>query len=93
MKSIDEFLKIIKDDPDLKTIIKKSGCLEKRFAVRKNSRNSQNGLVLKSFWEGIEGAEFRHLFETRYAVNRMNYAEISKLKTALMLYIREVRDT
>lgn len=99
LKTIDDFLTIIKTDEDLVTIINNSEHIHKDYKPRWIKRRgmkrlkSPSSYALEQFWNSQDKFKFILFFEKKYSFKTASTIEISKLKTALHLYIVEVLET
>jgi hypothetical protein len=89
MKTINEWLDILKTDEDLQLSIEKYQYINPAIDLSYTGKTCKN---FKLFWSGIEGAQFRLDCERKYNLNTGNKKEISKLKDALVLFMSEVSE-
>ncbi|MHB1152081.1 MAG: hypothetical protein ACYCWE_09710 [Eubacteriales bacterium] len=87
MKTINEWLEILKTDGDLQNSIEKYLYINPDIDMSYTGKTRKN---FKLFWSGIEGAQFRLDCERKHNLNTGNKQEISKLKDALVLFMSEV---
>lgn len=92
MKTIDNFLCIIKSDSEIQKLLSESKELKRKYKPRTHggrpkSRSTEQSITLKYFWNSIDGAKLRLLFEQKYELNMANRKLRSKLKDALILYL------
>lgn len=100
VKTITEFLRIIQQDDELKTLIlefkyswgtrlpKIQRCGKSVCSSRFRRVRTKTGIATEAFWSGIEGVKFRCLLERKYGV-QMNSENRCKIKDALLLYFAE----
>lgn len=91
MKTISDFLQIIRQDEDLKALILyfSNSWGDSQPKTQCRSKRTKAGILTEVFWHGIEGAKFRHLLENRYGV-QLSIENRSKIKDALLLYFTPV---
>lgn len=94
MKTISDFLEVIKKDSELNIIIRESEHLQKDYRPRnrhhsKNSARTKAGIAMKHFWSSLDGINFRQVLESKYATE-LNNKNRSAIKDALQIYISEV---
>lgn len=95
MKTISDFLELIKNDNEIIAIIQASEFLKKDYRPRnrhhsKNSARTESGIAMKHFWSSLDGIKVRMILETKYGLNLGDTRLRGAIKTALALYFTEV---
>ncbi len=90
MRSVNDWLEILKKDEDLNGLIKSSKQINQTYQIRKRSKKTQESKALDHFWGTQEGINFRIAAEKK-GLNIGDKQAVGALKTALLVYITELR--
>jgi len=95
MKTISDFLKVIREDQDIQKIIAESPELRIKYKPRKTYRrfasSSEAGIDTKHFWSSFSGVEFRMLLEHKYNICMGSMSTRGAVKDALLSHLSKTR--